>query len=294
MKSSKEIIGLKIISINEGKNISKVKDIIINGHDGSLAFFVIDQPSDYFGARLIAFADIHGLGDYALIINESSVIQDVAHSTLAVELLQKDIRIIGAQLLTTKGCLIGEIDEIAIDEATGKVSALEVTNLKGDSSQYKCDSVITYGREIILMDDSQPTISSGEPGKIESGKIEPGNIEHGHIVENTPEKNPEKTEEQANTVLSEKELLKKRIEQFGKMDSMSKPAVNEMEAIVYPEDFNVFEQRQLQFLFGKTIINDVQLDSGRVLKAGEQVTAEFLSEIKTRNALMQMTAQVMK
>lgn len=289
MKSSKEIIGLKIISINEGKNISKVKDIIINGHDGSLAFFVIDQPSDYFGARLIAFADIHGLGDYALIINESSVIQDVAHNTLAVELLQKDIRIIGAQLLTTQGRLIGEIDEIVIDEATGKISTLEVTNLRGESSQYNCDTVITYGREIILMDDTQPTISSGEPGK-----VEPGKIEYGNILENTTEKNPEKTEEQANTVLSEKEILKKRIEQFGKTDTMSKPAVNEMEAIVYPEDFNVFEQRQLQFLFGKTIINDVQLDNGRILKAGEQVTAEFLSEVKTRSALMQMTAQVMK
>ncbi len=72
------------------------------------AFFIVDQPSDYFGARLIAFQDILGLGDYALIISESTVIQDVAHNPLAIELLQKDVKVIGSQVLTTKGCLIGK------------------------------------------------------------------------------------------------------------------------------------------------------------------------------------------
>ncbi|NLI92590.1 MAG: hypothetical protein GX434_10425, partial [Peptococcaceae bacterium] len=92
MKSSVEIKGLKIISINEGQQVSMVKDIIINSSDGTLAFFIIDQPSDYLGARLIAFEDILGLGDYALIISDSGVIQDVAHNPLAIELLQKDVK----------------------------------------------------------------------------------------------------------------------------------------------------------------------------------------------------------
>lgn len=275
MKSSKEIIGLKIISINEGKQISTVKDIIINGNDGSLAFFVIDQPSDYFGARLIAFADIFGLGDYALIINDSSVIQDVAHNALAVEMLQKDIKLIGSQLLTTQGCLVGQVGEINIDEASGKIAALEVTSPQGKTSQYNCDPVITYGREIILIDDVPHKSKSAKP------------------VETANEKAPAQAGEQGDAI-SEKELLKRRIEQFGKVDSVLKPAVDDVDMIGYPEDFNVFEQRQLQFLLGKTINNDVQLDTGNILKAGEQISAESLSEVKTRSTLMQMTAHVMK
>jgi hypothetical protein len=38
------------------------------------------------------YEDIIGLGDYALIINDSSVVQDVAHNPLAVELLKRDVK----------------------------------------------------------------------------------------------------------------------------------------------------------------------------------------------------------
>jgi uncharacterized protein YrrD len=148
MKSTVEIKGLKIISINEGKQISTVKDIIINSTDGSLAFFIVDQPSDYFGARLIAFQDILGLGDYALIISDSGVIQDVAHNALAIDFLQRDVKVIGSQVLTTKGCLIGQVTEIMIVEESGRIVACQVSNPQGSSSQVKCDRVnYLLGRE---------------------------------------------------------------------------------------------------------------------------------------------------
>jgi uncharacterized protein YrrD len=44
MKCSADIRNLKIISISEGKQISAVKDIIIDPTSGRLAFFVIDRP----------------------------------------------------------------------------------------------------------------------------------------------------------------------------------------------------------------------------------------------------------
>ncbi|HHV65884.1 MAG TPA: hypothetical protein GXX46_12580 [Peptococcaceae bacterium] len=80
MKPSAEVRGLKIISINEGQQISTVKDIVINSAEGRIAFFIIDQPSDYLGARLIAYEDIIGLGDYALIIPDWNVIQGTVNN----------------------------------------------------------------------------------------------------------------------------------------------------------------------------------------------------------------------
>ncbi|AHF09717.1 MULTISPECIES: PRC-barrel domain-containing protein [Dehalobacter] len=280
MKSSAEIRGLKIISINEGKQISTVKDIIINSEDGSLAFFVIDQPSDYFGARLIAYADILGLGDYALIINDSTVVQDVAHNNLAVELLKKDVKVVSSQVLTTRGCLIGQVKEILFDETTGIIAACEVVDPQGKCSEFKCDHVITYGKEIILIDDNPP--SSGKQAK---ELIKP---ERNKALEAS-----EPSSGKESPALSEKELLKKKIEQFGKSESLLKTAENSG-TIIYPEDFNVFEQRQLQFLLGKTLNNDIQLENGTVLKAGEQITGENLSGVKNRSTLMQLTAHVVK
>lgn len=269
MKTSNEIRGLKIISIDEGKQISTVKDFIINSANGSLSFFIIDQPSDYFGARLIAYEDILGLGDYALIISNSSVIQDVAHNNVAVELLQKDVKVIGSHVLTTKGSLIGQVTEIMFEEETGRIAACQVANPQGTTNEVKCDHVITYGKEIILLEEKPVSPKHNQPERKKTVEV------------------------QEAQVVNEKEILKRKIEEFGKSDTLLKTAeVNQ--GFVYPQDFNVFEQRQLQFLLSKTLIKDVPLDNGSVLKAGETITPELLSAVKTRNTLMQLTAHVVK
>lgn len=267
MKSLAEMNGLKIISIAQGQQVSTVKDIILDPENGCLAFFVIDQPSDYLGARIIAYSDILGLGDYALIIPNIEVIQDVAHCFAATELLKKDIKVHGAQVLSDKGYLMGEITEIIIDEGTGRLAICQVRSPEGIDSEVKFDKVIKFGKDIIILGDT-----SSETRQVPIAKA---NVQ----LLDKP--------------VNEKEILKKRIEEFGKNDNLLKTA-ELSSSIDYPEDFNVFEQRQLQFLLGKTLNTDVNLDNGQVLGAGQLITMECLSAVKTRNTLMQMTTHVVK
>jgi len=252
--SLSEIRKLKIISIKEGQEISTVKDIIVNSDNGSLAFFIIDQPSDYLGARIIAFNDIVGIGDYAIIIPDSSVIQDVAHNPRAIDFLQKDVKVIGAQVLTNKGSLTGQVTDYFMEEETGRIAVFMLANEQGNITKFKSNNVITYGKDIIL---------------IEAPKVE----------------------ENRGNGQSEKELLKKKIEEFGKSDSLLKSIEDGEKS---SDEFNVFEQRQLQFLVGKKLEKDVPLENGGLIKAGVQISRESLSEVKTRNTLMQISAHVVK
>ena len=68
MKPTKEIVGLRIISILDGTQVGVVKDFVLNAQEKTLDFVIVDQPSDIFGAKVIAFADILGLGEYAMTI----------------------------------------------------------------------------------------------------------------------------------------------------------------------------------------------------------------------------------
>jgi len=123
MKPTKEIIGLRIISILDGTQVGLVKDLVLNPQAKSLDFVLVDQPTDIFGAKFIPFADILGLGEFAMTIPHPGVIQDVAQNIDAQTLLKQDIRVIGTKVLTKKGQLIGEVTEILIDEETGKIAA---------------------------------------------------------------------------------------------------------------------------------------------------------------------------
>jgi uncharacterized protein YrrD len=289
MKCSADLRNLKIISINEGKQVSTVKDIIIDPSNGSVAFFVIDQPIDYLGARIIAFEDVLGLGDYALIINDSSVIQDVAHNSLAIELLEREVKVIGSQVLTTKGGLIGQVSEFMIEEETGRIAVFNLEDEEGKSSQCPCDQVITYGRDIIMIEQGKKTAqTSNKERKLCHGIW----WDYPHYTAQTS--NKERKQDTAVSSVNNKERLKKKIEEFGKDDSLLKTPANSSEGVEFSQDFNVFEQRQLQFLVGKVLAKDVKLETGGLLKAGEKISQESLAGVKSRQTLMQLTAHVMK
>ena len=64
MKKSAEFIGLPVISISEGKELGKVKELLINAASGIVSALVleIDEKKWYLGAKLIPFESIAGIG----------------------------------------------------------------------------------------------------------------------------------------------------------------------------------------------------------------------------------------
>ena len=158
MKPSKEIIGLRIISISDGTQVGAVRDLVINPQGKSLDFIIVDQPTDYFGAKVIAFTDILGMGEFAITIPNIGVIQDVSQAKEAQNLLKQDTRVLGTKVLTRKGQLIGEVKEILIDEETGHIAAC-LFESDGQMHEIGADQVITLGRELLIVE-SETTASN--------------------------------------------------------------------------------------------------------------------------------------
>lgn len=59
-------------------------------------------------------------------------------------------------------------------------------------------------------------------------------------------------------------------------------------------DFNLFEQRQLQYFIGKKVDKDIILDNADILHAGEFITPEMVTHITTRSTLMEVTSHLQK
>ncbi|HEX3015684.1 MAG TPA: photosystem reaction center subunit H, partial [Desulfobacteria bacterium] len=56
--------------------------------------------------------------------------------------------------------------------------------------------------------------------------------------------------------------------------------------------FNSFEQRQIEFMIGKTVDQDVTLDNGEVIPAGEVITAELAQKVTSRKTLMEVSVHL--
>jgi uncharacterized protein YrrD len=261
MKPTKEIIGLRIISILDGTQVGVVKDFVLNPQGKTLDFVIVDQPTDIFGAKVIAFADILGLGEFAITIPHPGVIQDVTQNIEAQNLLKQDTRVLGTKVLTKKGQLIGEVKEILIDEETGQIAAC-LFESDGQMLEIGAEQVITLGKELLIVE--------GVPSVPNYQVVEPS-------IEDqiqTPDV----------TGLIEEADSAGELDFVGELDSAGETETG----------FNLFEQRQLQYFIGKMVKKDIVLSNGEVLRAGELITPDIVTHIASRSTLMEVTSHLQK
>jgi len=278
MKPTKEIVGLRIISILDGTQVGVVKDFVLNPQEKTLDFVIVDQPSDIFGAKVIAFADILGLGEFAMTIPNPGVIQDVAQNIEAQSLLKQDTRVLGTKVLTKKGQLIGEVTELLIDEETGQI-AVCLFEAQGEMHQVGVEEVITLGKELLIVDGSPSFPNHQMTETTREKKVQAPDVA-------VPIEETVLTEE---VDLATEENIAEEVDLATNVDSLEEVAPIENET-----SFNLFEQRQLQYFIGKKVEKDIILDNAEVLRAGERITPDIVTHITTRSTLMEVTSHLQK
>lgn len=154
MKKTQEILGLPIISISDGLEVGRVKNIIINAKKGSADYVVVDSGIQILGAKIIPTDKVLGIGEYALTIENEEAINDLSKIPAAIDLLQQNILVKGTKVLTQKGRLMGEIGDIYVDEDDNcMIVGLEYI---ADITQKKIriiprDSVLTFGKNLVIV-----------------------------------------------------------------------------------------------------------------------------------------------
>lgn len=178
MKRSEEILELAVISIEDGKEIGRVSDLVINPAKGSVEYLVIDNGSRYTGVKILPFKLVEGVGEYAVTIQSLSSITDLADEPDVNGLLEKNVRVKGTKVLTKKGKLIGSVSEFLIDESNeGKIAACEITPVNGGTGggMIPADNIITFGKDVLVVgEESLPVPPGGGPGGPQPAKSSDG------------------------------------------------------------------------------------------------------------------------
>jgi len=341
VKAKKEILGLRIINVQMGKEVGTIKDIVLDSVRGEITYFILDEPSDYLGARLISYKNTIGMGNFALTVTGENIIQDVAHCPPAIELLREDVQIVGTQVLTDKGGLLGTVSEIFFSEDTGRIAQCRIQNEYGKTMDIARENIVTFGKLLTIVKDDC-TLSPVEGGPLLEGTLPFGRISTPLTADRSPKKErlgpnhrrkdpysavlgPDLGEGISGNALASagktdrepliqapsgrrsprnpgEQKLKPTDGQNQEASSsgMSSDVKNQehqkisLAELVYPEGFNPFDKRQMQFLLGKKLTHKVRLDSGDIMEEGEFITAEMLSRVQTRATLMELTAHVKK
>jgi uncharacterized protein YrrD len=257
MKQSKEVLGMPIISIMDGKEIGKVKNIVINPEQRGIDFLVVQNDQWEFGIKAIPFKLVEGLGDYAVTIETENAVIDLADIPIANELLSKNIQIKGARVITRKGHYLGQATEYYFNKTTGKIVGCFVELPSGEANIIPEKAILTFGKDILVVVE-------------EADKQLYSEIEFRKTMDSSDTKDHDMQEE----------LFEQLLPQASAALEDPNPAVDFL---------------QLTHVVGKTLSSDLyDLQGELLLEEGETITEEIVEKVKKmgRNKVMELTLKL--
>lgn len=258
-----DIVGLPVISINEGQELGKVKDLVINPTGGSVAALIIDDGKWYFGAKLLPFSAVSGIGEYAVTVDSSNQIVNVNNAPDLEQLLIADIKVIGAKVLTKDGFIQGKVNEIMVD-ADGKISC-EVEDDKGETTNIDSDKILTFGKSVIIVTDKDEvgakTVVEANPATSVKAapvlKAQPSQQTQVHSAEISAPQNEYEKENAAD-------------------DSAKK-----------------FDEKHRKYLLGKKAGKRIETDNGMlIIEQGGEITEEVLQKAKLAGKFVELSMNI--
>jgi uncharacterized protein YrrD len=316
MKTAQQIIGLPVVSIFDGNEIGKVKNVIINASKGTIDFFVIDSGIRSLAGGVIPADRVLGIGEYALTIQQPDDISDIVNIPAAIELMQKNITVRGTRVLTKKGSLLGETGDIYInDEESYNITGVEFIPSSNSipSGIIPRSSIITFGKNLLVVQDDfinrLVEMSSIEDTLIGEKKNIDLDIHHnsepepvsdkiiGNVVDFNEEKDElfkideyasEKNPDSDFLIADENHSQETGVAEVSGIDKVSPSQPNiESEASLSAAD--LFEQRQRQYLVGKRVTKPIYDTSGGVIaNSGEIITEQLIQTAKEKGRLIEL------
>ena len=153
MKKSKEVIGLPVMSIEDGIQIGSVQDLVINPKQKNVEILLMDEKNtDAETLKGCPYLSIEAVGDYAVTVKSLDRIIDVLNVNSLKDLASNEIYIYECKVITNKGEFLGNATEFSINLENGQIEKIHYQIDGGDENSVDIKEVITIGKELIVIE----------------------------------------------------------------------------------------------------------------------------------------------
>ncbi|MEG6617169.1 PRC-barrel domain-containing protein [Peptococcaceae bacterium 1198_IL3148] len=161
MIKSKKFIGMPVISLSEGQQIGKIKELVVDPHSKSVAALLIEQKGWFKDQKFIPYGKVCSVGDDAITIEQSANIQKGASLPEILQLTKDKYQLLNEKVVTENGKVIGMVEEYYVDIFTGDIAGLEVSgsfinSLMSGRAFLDMALVRTIGKELIVTSNDAP------------------------------------------------------------------------------------------------------------------------------------------
>lgn len=278
MKNSQQILGLPVLSIEEGKQIGIVKHLVLDPESGKVSYILIEDDAWYLGGKTIPFEAVQGIGEFGLTIANISSLTAIADCREAIKLLEINLRLSGTKVLSRKGRLLGTVSEYVINEDNAQIVGCQLMPLNSEEPAgiipRKC--ILTFGHDFLVVEETTGNMLVADLQELENVVEEHPSIKEEDTVDSNATSTGAKT---AAAPLS-----------ATAPDTAPKTA----EAEEKPADtLKHFEEQQRKYLLGKKVTMKIVADDGEVIaEEGATITNEIIERARAADRYIQLTLNI--
>lgn len=245
MKTSKQIVGLPIIGINDGKELGTVKSLVVNPENGTIDFITVHHEDWQISVKAVPYKKVIGVGDYAVTIESEMNIIDLTEIPIANTLVTKNIKITNARVMSKKGQLLGKITEYFVNEDNGAVIGLELV-CNNTEVILGSEHVHTYAKDILIVNEDADKHFLSQPEELINGQV--------------------------TKVAAEDTVVEELVEEVASVQEEASPSMSEKDELS-----QAFLDRQIALLEGKVVTTDIFNKAGELLVAkGTELTKDLI------------------
>ena len=152
----KDILGLKVITLERGKIIEDVNDLVYDSHTNRVHAFVVDKGGWFSDAKIVLFSDVKSIGRDAIIVQNETAIQRASNTQKDLSSIKSDdTHITRTKIITQEGNELGKVEDILFESDTGEVKQLIVSqglkDLHSGKKVINVSDIITLGEDATIV-----------------------------------------------------------------------------------------------------------------------------------------------
>lgn len=166
MRTGKDLNGLAIIDVRDGKRLGQADEVVISPDDGKLLGFVMKRGGLFSSEEaIVEIDDVRAIGPDAITVEGDEVAHTLEASADAFREARSGERTLsGRKVVTQNGSVVGQVSDVVVNEEQRRVTALIVGGgMLEQGNALQADRIVSVGPDVIIVRDGDAAEADGGP-----------------------------------------------------------------------------------------------------------------------------------
>lgn len=156
MRKGKNVIGQTVVSLEDGRKIDSVKDLLINERNDAVVGLLVDEGGLLSSSRVVPIEGIHAFGRDAVVIESAKAVISASADPEIKAIINRNEQLLHKRVLTNTGDKLGQIADMYFEEHNGHITGFEVSGgMLGDiargTSHLPVNGIERMGPDVIFV-----------------------------------------------------------------------------------------------------------------------------------------------